>query len=245
MQQYPVIYQCRRAWHPAEIPTAGRRGPRPSRAGPRVGSELAAAPSRRHPHRHAQRGDPPCPTSSRSRPRSATRRRSRPPAAGSACPSPSTAPPSCSRARPPGCSSSCPAGSTRPSCDTATGRVRVRQLRRALGRPGAPRPLPPGVRGGEGPHRGPQAGPLRRRAAPGRRLDQADHHGRRCARERPSRSPSTRRARPRSRPGASPAPSAARPAGSSSRPSARGPPRRSPPSSTRASRPARTCEQST
>ena len=59
MQQYPVIYQCRRAWHPTEIPAAGRRGPRSSRLGwARVGPERDLAPSRRYPHRHAQREIP-------------------------------------------------------------------------------------------------------------------------------------------------------------------------------------------
>ena len=69
--------------------------------------------------------------------------------------------------------------------------------------------------------RGPQEGPPRHRAGPGRRLDQADHPASEVAREdhRDHRRPQGRR--PRSRPRASPAASAARPAGSSSRPSGR------------------------
>ena len=64
--------------------------------------------------------------------------------------------------------------------DTATGQVRFDNYDQALGRAGAARPVPPGLRRREGPDRGPQARPLRRRAGPGRRLDQAHHPGRRC-----------------------------------------------------------------
>ena len=64
--------------------------------------------------------------------------------------------------------------------DTATGRVRYDNYNGRWGRQEHLDRFLQALRRREGPHRGPQARPLRRRAGPGRRLGQADHPGRRC-----------------------------------------------------------------
>ena len=65
-------------------------------------------------------------------------------------------------------------------CDTDDRCGSLRQLQPAMGQTGTARPAAPGLRGGKGPHRSPQARPPGRRTVPGRRLDPAHHPGRRC-----------------------------------------------------------------
>lgn len=64
--------------------------------------------------------------------------------------------------------------------DPATGQVKFDNYEGGLGRPETSRSLLPTLRRGEGPHRGPQAGPQRRRAGPPRRLGEAHDPGGRC-----------------------------------------------------------------
>ena len=85
-------------WMALSLPSRTSRSGFPYRRNPLV------------PHRHHQDRGP--------RPRG----RRAPPAAGSPCPSRSTARPSSSAARPPGCSSGCPTGSTRSSSTRRPGR---------------------------------------------------------------------------------------------------------------------------
>ena len=156
--------------------------PIPGRA-PASAPTLAAAPSRRHPHRHAQRGDPLVPHREHQDRGPRPRGGRAPPAAASVCPRRSHGTAQLFSGEATGLIVRLPdwALSRRHRHDDRAGPLR--QLQRRLGRPGAARPLPPDLRRREGTHRGPQEGPPGHRAGPGRRLHQADHHASEVARE--------------------------------------------------------------